>query len=58
MVWLAIGRGNDIVCYAINHVANMVVGKKIEDFFSNMGATYDYRKGFSLHLFDLVFGAE
>jgi len=22
----------------------MVVGKKIEDFFSNMGATYDYRE--------------
>lgn len=40
----AIGRGNDIVCYAINHVANMVVGKKIEDFFADMGKTYDYRE--------------
>ena len=41
---VAIGRGNDIVCYAINHVANMVVGKKIEDFFADMGKTYDYRE--------------
>jgi len=24
----------------------MVVGKKIEDFFSNMGATYDYRESY------------
>jgi hypothetical protein len=42
--FVAIGRGNDIVCYAINHVANMVVGKKIEDFFADMGKTYDYRE--------------
>ncbi|KAF8521830.1 mandelate racemase/muconate lactonizing enzyme [Gautieria morchelliformis] len=36
-----IGRGNDIVCIAIQEVAKRVVGKDLEVLFSNMGKTWD-----------------
>ncbi|KAI9728091.1 MAG: L-galactonate dehydratase [Cirrosporium novae-zelandiae] len=35
-----IGRGNDIVCAAINHVANRIKGKKLEDLTANWGKTW------------------
>lgn len=41
---LAIGRGNDIVCYAIKVAAERVVGKYVEDLFANMGETFDFRE--------------
>lgn len=37
-----IGRGNDIVCAAIRELAERLVGKKVEELFANMGATWDY----------------
>lgn len=37
-----IGRGNDIVCYAIEQVAQRIVGKDVEEFFSDMGAFWDF----------------
>ncbi|KAG9100707.1 hypothetical protein FRC06_003844 [Ceratobasidium sp. 370] len=37
-----IGRGNDIVCTAIAAVADRLIGKKTEELFANMGATWDY----------------
>ncbi|GHJ90170.1 hypothetical protein NliqN6_6572 [Naganishia liquefaciens] len=37
-----IGRGNDIVCYAMEQVAQRVVGKSVEEFFASMGKTYDF----------------
>ncbi|KDQ08660.1 hypothetical protein BOTBODRAFT_37810 [Botryobasidium botryosum FD-172 SS1] len=37
-----IGRGNDIVCAAIAEVANRLVGKNLEELFSDMGKTWDY----------------
>ncbi|KAJ7634490.1 enolase C-terminal domain-like protein [Roridomyces roridus] len=37
-----IGRGNDIVCIAINEVANRLVGKDTEELFANMGKTWDF----------------
>ncbi|KAJ7918391.1 enolase C-terminal domain-like protein [Mycena leptocephala] len=37
-----IGRGNDIVCIAIQEVANRLVGKETEELFANMGKTWDF----------------
>jgi len=39
-----IGRGNEIVCYAIKEVANRIVGKDVEDIFADMGAFYNFRE--------------
>ncbi|KAK2599238.1 hypothetical protein N8I77_011008 [Diaporthe amygdali] len=35
-----IGRGNDIVCAAINHVADRIKGKKLSDLVANWGKTW------------------
>ncbi|KAK7736565.1 L-galactonate dehydratase [Cytospora paraplurivora] len=37
-----IGRGNDIVCAAIAHVADRVKGKKLSDLVANWGKTWRY----------------
>ena len=37
-----IGRGNDIVCKAIEEVAKRLLGKDTEELFANMGKTWDY----------------
>ncbi|KAK1924728.1 putative mandelate racemase/muconate lactonizing enzyme [Papiliotrema laurentii] len=37
-----IGRGNEIVCYAINEVAKRIVGKEVESIFADMGAFWDF----------------
>jgi L-fuconate dehydratase len=37
-----IGRGNDIVCFAISEVAKRLIGKDTEELFENMGKTWDY----------------
>ncbi|OSD01376.1 enolase C-terminal domain-like protein, partial [Trametes coccinea BRFM310] len=37
-----IGRGNDIVCMAIQELAKRLVGKDVEELFANMGKTWDY----------------
>lgn len=37
-----IGRGNDIVCMAIEELAKRLVGKDVEEIFANMGKTWDY----------------
>ncbi len=37
-----IGRGNDIVCSAIQELAKRLVGKDVEEIFANMGKTWDY----------------
>lgn len=41
MIRLA-GRGNDIVCVAIDRVAQKLVGKDTESLFADMGATWSY----------------
>lgn len=40
---VAIGRGNEIVCYAVEEVAKRIVGKKVEDMFADMGAFWEFR---------------
>lgn len=40
----AIGRGNDIVCYAVEQVANRIVGMDVEEMFADMGKFFDYRE--------------
>ncbi|BEI86576.1 hypothetical protein CcaverHIS002_0608630 [Cutaneotrichosporon cavernicola] len=37
-----IGRGNDIVCYAIKEVANRIVGMDAEEIFADMGKFFDF----------------
>ncbi|KAH9886066.1 enolase C-terminal domain-like protein [Cubamyces lactineus] len=37
-----IGRGNDIVCKAIEELAKRLIGKDVEEIFANMGKTWDY----------------
>lgn len=37
-----IGRGNDIVCAAINHVADRIKGKTLSSLVSNWGVTWRY----------------
>ena len=37
-----IGRGNDIVCMAIQELSKRLVGKDTEELFANMGKTWDY----------------
>lgn len=37
-----IGRGNDIVCAAVEKVAERLVGKKTAELFADMGAAWDY----------------
>ncbi|KAI0676580.1 enolase C-terminal domain-like protein [Trametes maxima] len=37
-----IGRGNDIVCLAIEELSKRLVGKDVEELFANMGKTWDY----------------
>ena len=37
-----IGRGNDIVCKAIEELAKRLLGKDTEELFANMGKTWDY----------------
>ncbi|KAI0049980.1 enolase C-terminal domain-like protein [Auriscalpium vulgare] len=37
-----IGRGNDIVCDTIKHVASRLVGKEIEPLFENMGKAWEH----------------
>ena len=37
-----IGRGNDIVCAAIQELAKRLVGKDVEELFAAMGKTWDY----------------
>lgn len=37
-----IGRGNDIVCMAIEELAKRLLGKDVEEIFANMGKTWDY----------------
>ncbi|WVR05016.1 hypothetical protein IAU60_002028 [Kwoniella sp. DSM 27419] len=37
-----IGRGNDIVCYAIEQIANRIVGKDLDSIFGDMGAFFDF----------------
>jgi hypothetical protein len=37
-----IGRGNDIVCHAIDYVAQKLVGKSINSLFSDMGSTWTF----------------
>ena len=37
-----IGRGNDIVCSAIQELAKRLIGKDVEEIFANMGKTWDY----------------
>ena len=37
-----IGRGNDIVCHAINALADRVKGKKLEDLVADFGKTWRY----------------
>lgn len=39
-----IGRGNEIVAYAINEVAKRIVGKDVEEIFADMGSFYDFRE--------------
>jgi len=36
------GRGNDIVCHAIQDVANRLIGKDTEELFADMGEAWDY----------------
>ena len=37
-----IGRGNDIVCAAVEKVAERLIGKKTAELFSDMGAAWNY----------------
>lgn len=37
-----IGRGNDIVCTAIQQVAERLLNKDTEELFSDMGKTWEY----------------
>ena len=37
-----IGRGNDIVCRAIEELSKRLIGKDVEEIFANMGKTWDY----------------
>lgn len=37
-----IGRGNDIVCKAIEELSKKLIGKDLETLFSNMGKTWDF----------------
>jgi L-fuconate dehydratase len=37
-----IGRGNDIVCSAIQQLSSRLVGKDTEELFKDMGKTWDY----------------
>ncbi|WVF72423.1 hypothetical protein IAT40_007238 [Kwoniella sp. CBS 6097] len=37
-----IGRGNDIVCYAIEQIANRIVGKELAPIFADMGSFFDF----------------
>ena len=37
-----IGRGNDIVCMAIQELAKRLIGKETEEIFANMGKTWDH----------------
>jgi L-fuconate dehydratase len=37
-----IGRGNDIVCAAVEKVAERLVGRKTEELFADMGAAWNY----------------
>lgn len=39
-----IGRGNDIVCYAIEQIAKRVVGKDAEEIFADMGKFFNFRE--------------
>jgi L-fuconate dehydratase len=40
----AIGRGNEIVCFAANEVAKRIVGMDVEEIFADMGAFYSFRE--------------
>lgn len=40
----AIGRGNDIVIYAIKEVANRIVGMDVESIFADIGAFWTFRR--------------
>lgn len=37
-----IGRGNDIVCRAIEELSKRLIGKDVEELFASMGKTWDY----------------
>lgn len=37
-----IGRGNDIVCFAITEVANRIMGMNVEEIFGDIGKFWDY----------------
>lgn len=39
-----IGRGNEIVCFAINEVAKRIVGMDAEEIFADMGKFFDFRE--------------
>ena len=43
LIILAIGRGNDIVMYAIKEVANRIVGMDVEEIFADIGAFWTFR---------------
>lgn len=40
----AIGRGNEIVCFAIEQVAKRIVGMDLAPIFSDMGKFWDFCK--------------
>jgi hypothetical protein len=40
----AIGRGNEIVCFAINEVAKRIIGMDVDSIFADMGAFFNFRK--------------
>lgn len=40
----AIGRGNEIVCFAINEIAKRIVGKDADEIFADMGAFWNFRE--------------
>jgi len=38
-----IGRGNDIVCFAISEVAKRLIGKETEELFGDMGKAWEFQ---------------
>lgn len=44
LTYVAIGRGNEIVCFAINEVAKRIVGMEVEPIFADMGKFWSFRE--------------
>lgn len=40
----AIGRGNEIVCFAIEEISKRIVGMDAEEIFADMGAFWNFRE--------------